>query len=140
VVPFQFVMVPPRGFERARSAERLARKSTTLGSASAPSPAAKAGAMEGRRLRRANLPFGTSNIRGCGLLDRIPFLWVDSFLSKFYPTYSDSSLIAPTDKGTNMLLPFWGNLGARRFRKQIVYCCLYARWGNASAYCIAHIL
>ena len=54
---FIFEWCRPRGFERARNAERVARMSATHGSAKVPSPAAKAGAMEGRRLRRANPPF-----------------------------------------------------------------------------------
>jgi hypothetical protein len=56
---FIFEWCRPWGFERARNAERVARMSATHGSAKVPSPAAIAGAMVGRRLRRANPPFGT---------------------------------------------------------------------------------
>ena len=47
------------GVERARIAERSARKSATHRSAEDPSPAAKAGALAGRRLRRASPSSGT---------------------------------------------------------------------------------
>jgi len=47
------------GLERAKIAERLARNSATYGSAEDPSPAAKAGALVGRRLRRASPSSGT---------------------------------------------------------------------------------
>src|SRR5512140_1665811 len=57
--PFSLRGAQREGLERARGAERLARKSTTHGSATATSPAAIAGAMVGRRLRRASPSFGT---------------------------------------------------------------------------------
>ena len=60
--PFSFEPGAQEGVERARIAERLARKSATHGSAEDPSPAAIAAAMDRRRLRRATPSSGTSCI------------------------------------------------------------------------------
>ena len=58
-LPFSHAVAAREGFERARIAERLARMSATHASAEDPSPAAKAEAMGGRRLRRAPSSSGT---------------------------------------------------------------------------------
>jgi hypothetical protein len=60
-------LVLERG-SNGRGAPTNRRKSATHGSASAPSPAAKAEAMDGRRLRRATPSSGThaSNENGLG--------------------------------------------------------------------------
>jgi hypothetical protein len=62
-----FSQCRPWGFERARNAERLARKSATHESAKVPSPAAKAVALDGRRLKRSNPPFSqNTDLNGLG--------------------------------------------------------------------------
>jgi hypothetical protein len=94
-----------------RGALTSRKKRATHGSPSAPSPAAIAGAMEGRphsrtkcapwgtpqriargaRLRRANLPFGTSKHKGWRVLTLRPFF----FLLLMWDAFGTSNFLRP---------------------------------------------